>query len=666
MSFSGLSKADKEIIAQSSSNERALEMKRLFGMSEALKEDKTAKMRRSRSASANLPLRELRERKLEIDPIKERDESPAPDTELEPDCDNNDEEVIDEEDDEPGASWDKSLKTKVSKLSNKTLLEWNDFVWKPHHTAFLKGVSNWLDYKEDLLIEIQSIGYEPGMRLTPLDEIKLAGAIRRTTTSDARTLIRGMKQGTKIMKLFEATFQQVSELQQDNYWEELSSLKYRGDCPITYVTKFKTAIHNYKSVGGLVPSVQAKNMFKASSLEQLYQDFVAHLYHKTIEKKGNSTLPKNDKGGSIYRTQRGPDGDQRKSGKDFKKRFAKSVECWNCKKKGNYSNKCPDKLAKDKEIKDRSNYVDSSISLLKNKHPVVTESDPAFLYTATVSPSVFEDTVNLYEEELEKRQKLRSLSDMNTANVAQQVLSTRQLSRIADRWLYDTGADVDATNCRENLIPGTIVEIKPGQFPVQTGNGMVHAECMGEVLLSLMGAKGERKTLHLKHVLYIKELPHNLVSGERFYKRGGRQEGNRLINFDGTTLTYIDVERRGFFLWLHGCPEPLKSLSTSVTTQVLEDENKNSSLKKKFELAENQEFQAEYKSCVKGGVFKMSDEIMRRLILWHRRLCHPSADRLKWTIMHTVGIDLDVSDVKSLPCEACDMGKSLKYTTKNL
>ncbi|KHJ32035.1 hypothetical protein EV44_g2442 [Erysiphe necator] len=106
----------------------------------------------------------------------------------------------------------------------------------------------------------------------------------------------------------------------------------------------------------------------------------------------------------------------------------------------------------------------------------MTESDPAILYTATVSPSVFEDTVNLYEE-LQKRQKLRSLSDMNTAIVAQQVLSTRQMSRIANRWLYDTSADVH-TNCRENLIPETIVEIMPGQFPVQTGNGVVHTECI--------------------------------------------------------------------------------------------------------------------------------------------------------------------------------------------
>ncbi|POS87584.1 hypothetical protein EPUL_001804 [Erysiphe pulchra] len=446
-------------------------------MSGALKDLSTAKIKRDRSASVSYSLRELRGRRIGFDAIEENNESPPSSVDRQPPVQNDDDDDNEAEDDDDydddkdlGASWNKNLRPKELRLAS---------------------VSNWLHYKEDLLIEIQSIGYEFGMRLAPFDEIKLAGAIRRTTTSDARTFIRG----TKIMKLFEATFQQVSELQQDNYWEELSSLKYRGDCPITYITKFKTAIHNYRSVGDQVPSVQAKNILKAS--------------------------------------------------------------------------------------------------------------------------------------------------------------------------LSDTSADVHATNFRENLIPETIVEIKSGQFPVQTGNGVVHDECMGEVLLPLMGAKGEWKTLHLKHVLHKKELLHNLVSDERFYKRGGRQEENRLVNCDGTILTDFDVEMFGVFRWLNGCSEPLKSLSTSITIQVLKNGNKNSSINEKLELVENQEYQAKYKSCVKGGVFDMSDEIMRRLVLWQQRLCHPSADRLKWTIRHAIGIDLDVSDVKSLPCEACDMGKSLKYTTRD-
>jgi len=57
-----------------------------------------------------------------------------------------------------------------------------------------------------------------------------------------------------------------------------------------------------------------------------------------------------------------------------------------------------------------------------------------------------------------------------------------------------------------------------------------------------------------------------------------------------------------------------------------------------------------------GSTF-LSDELMKKLILWHRRLGHPSVERLKWTIKFTTGIDLREMDVENLPCWACDRTK---------
>lgn len=74
-------------------------------------------------------------------------------------------------------------------------------------------------------------------------------------------------------------------------------------------------------------------------------------------------------------------------------------------------------------------------------------------------------------------------------------------------------------------------------------------------------------------------------------------------------------------------------------------------------------FQKEYKNCCSNGIFEISDEIMKRFIIWHRLLCHPTVDRLRWTFKNATGINLNTSDVRSLPCEACDMGKSIKYAT---
>lgn len=231
-------------------------------------------------------------------------------------------------------------------------------------------------------------------------------------------------------------------------------------------------------------------------------------------------------------------------------------------------------------------------------------------------------------------------------HVAQQILSTHNTENVADRWLFDTGADVDATNSRDNLVPGTVVELKRRQFSIQTGGGVVFESCMGQVKLSLRGPKGEKKPLTLKYVVCINELPLDIISGKRFYRGGGRLEGDKLVSSSGIKITNIDSERRGFFLWLYGKPEPLK--------------NQNILNKTRKEVASIKTASKPYKG---GDLFQISDEVQKKLTLWHRSLCHPSTDRLKWTIRNTMGIDLNVSDVEYLPCEACDMGKSLKFTT---
>lgn len=91
---------------------------------------------------------------------------------------------------------------------------------------------------------------------------------------------------------------------------------------------------------------------------------------------------------------------------------------------------------------------------------------------------------------------------------------------------------------------------------------MVFGSSMGQVKLPLQGPKGEVNILTLKYVVCIDKIPLNIVSGERFYRAGGRLEGDRVVNADGITITNLDSERRGFFLWLHGKPEPLKNTNS--------------------------------------------------------------------------------------------------------
>jgi hypothetical protein len=52
--------------------------------------------------------------------------------------------------------------------------------------------------------------------------------------------------------------------------------------------------------------------------------------------------------------------------------------------------------------------------------------------------------------------------------------------------------------------------------------------------------------------------------------------------------------------------------------------------------------------------------LTRKLVLWHKRLYHPSAKRLRLTIKRITGIDLNPKHIIDLPCLACDQAKSTK------
>jgi hypothetical protein len=62
---------------------------------------------------------------------------------------------------------------------------------------------------------------------------------------------------------------------------------------------------------------------------------------------------------------------------------------------------------------------------------------------------------------------------------------------------------------------------------------------------------------------------------------------------------------------------------------------------------------------------KFTRAFIKQLILWHKRLCHFSAKRMRWIIQRTTGINFEARSVVSLPCTACDLAKSTKVPSKN-
>ncbi|KAI0990937.1 hypothetical protein K3495_g17250, partial [Podosphaera aphanis] len=150
------------------------------------------------------------------------------------------------------------------------------------------------------------------MKLTPLDELKFAAVVQRTTTVEVGSLVIGMKRGTDMMKLFNRTYCQAGEIQQEHVWGTLLALKYSGGCPVEYVTKFKTVVRDYISTGGTLSDKQVMTIFKQStkekagrwnamvstiarfqtwSAETLIQDFISH-HHERIAQNPKGENPK--------------------------------------------------------------------------------------------------------------------------------------------------------------------------------------------------------------------------------------------------------------------------------------------------------------------------------------------------------------------------------------
>lgn len=500
MSSSRMSKADREIVAQGQGSDI---------------DERT----KSFKAGSKSPNKKGKEKGQKFGQDFDRDTENLEENEDE-------EEEQDEEsgNDLPGADWDRMIPNED--VGTKVKLRWSGFDWKPHRSTFLKGTSNWIGYKEALLTQLCGIGYTPGIKLTPLDEVRLAGLVQSTTTPEAQILIRGVSEGSKMMRAFESTYQQLGMVQQENSYEKLSSLRYKGGCPIRYVTEFKSCVTSFLAVGGKMPKSQLKIIFKNSvkekarswhsmissmplfqnwTIDQIYQNFISSLYHrvqKDIAERGEGGR---SSGRSIYNVQSREDAESNRDSrkKNIKGGFKKNVKCWNCKQTGNYSTKCP-KEKRESDTRSKTKDIGPPPGL-GNEYFIAEESGISGTgFSAQVNQNFYNQLISFYENEIAKRSTLITtvsnelLSPSARINVAQKILSTHNINKGADRWLFDTGADVDATNSRKNFVPGTVVELNPKQFSVQTGGGVIFGSCMGQVRLNLTGPESKKSVLTLK------------------------------------------------------------------------------------------------------------------------------------------------------------------------
>lgn len=80
--------------------------------------------------------------------------------------------------------------------------------------------------------------------------------------------------------------------------------------------------------------------------------------------------------------------------------------------------------------------------------------------------------------------------------------------------MFDPDVNINAIYNKDKFRQGSISNLNSKKIPIKTRNGVIYPECIEEVWLSFHGKNGEKPTLRLEHVIYVRKLSINIVSEE--------------------------------------------------------------------------------------------------------------------------------------------------------
>ncbi|CAD6499783.1 BgTH12-03890 [Blumeria graminis f. sp. triticale] len=258
-------------------------------------------------------------------------------------------------------------------------LRWDQLQWKPHKDHFLRGSQDWGVYKNELMFDLQSIGYVKGIKLTNLDKANFGSMIRRSVTDNPRRINEDLSSGSDMMKLLNKTYRQSSTIQAENFFNDLIELAYDGGNAIDFVTKFRVCVRDFKSTGQELADNITILIFKRAvekrahrwhyeashtskteqwSLEELFNDFISNYslkaFHNTNKYHPNRDFRVNNN----FDNKRGDKANIRLGQIENRGKLAfkpkinqgeknpeskNQVVCYICGKTGHYTNNCHSK-----------------------------------------------------------------------------------------------------------------------------------------------------------------------------------------------------------------------------------------------------------------------------------------------------------------------------------
>lgn len=509
------------------------------------------------------------------------------------------------------------------------VLDWKYFDFSLDKENYLRGPDNWLPWKGTFMIALKSIGFvdDGSVKLTKIDELRIARYIHKTCKRDAVDLVEGIEKGTKMLKVFNNTYAPIGKLFLRTAWQDLTKLKYNGKDPILHTTPYSRLVRQCKDAGMEINQEQQIAMFLTSTedkahgwtkrqntilkmndltIGQLKNDFTEEFKSKIGSERGanrnknNNNNHGNDNANSHNNKSSNDNKKDKGKGKgngkkDRKPRYNKEKGplCYNCDEYGHIAKDCP------KPPKERKNNANNMKSDESKAVPGLEDYNESFGHNmaATIHGDDAMNWVQIqqeYDQFMTNKEMQTSTAScpMNDDKVEDVVMSPTTIdlpsNAIAYPYvhvnttsvntvfcangqrrpplLFDTGSDVNITPHADDFQDGTVMDISNRQFRVDTGGGPVFARRIRQSKM-LVGANGERVPVIMAKTLYIKDFPVEIMFGERWYLTGAFIHRNNLVSKLGKVVTTINVPRRDFHLWRHGDPEPQTRTSHMLITK---------------------------------------------------------------------------------------------------
>ncbi|KAI2464632.1 hypothetical protein F4781DRAFT_436227 [Annulohypoxylon bovei var. microspora] len=485
---------------------------------------------------------------------------------------------------------------KVKRASGEDcVLRWKKFDFTLDKENHLKGKDNWLVYHDALMLALEEIGLSDNLILTDLDELRVAKAITKTCKRQPLDLVTGIRNGSKMIGIFQKTFSASGKIYQRELWKELSSMKYDGKDPLTYTSKWQLLVRQCKDAGMVVDNQQQATMFftacedkaaewvrftskliKATdmSIDNIIDDFINEFQDKVGKNTNRNTNNHNANANANSNSQgrwrggrgRGRGGRGGRGGRpsDHKPKWDRELGplCFNCNEYGHLAKDCP----KPKKDRNSSNSQGQSNAASPDKKSGHTFEPMTVTFSARADNCKLTQLIQAYEDEMEKRRTGSSSRDdddhvmasTDTEPTGTCLVTQAHSSALGKKnnLLFDTGSNVHITNSMDDFDPATIVDIKKHNFKITTGGGTVKADLMGKATFNLVKGGDQYTAVALNHVLYVDTFPIRIISGELFCRYGGKIDNTALREPGGHVIATLDIQKRGFLLWIHGEAEP--------------------------------------------------------------------------------------------------------------